>query len=157
MPDNPKPTPTLPTYSRDQIRKFVLKRYAEYFNEPKNVSDEFDLDYAINKGRPGRPHKVWHMTEFAKVDDLIEAGIGPKEACRRVLEKLPESINYTGKDTDHETSFRNIFYKFKNSYEKSVRKDSFTYSVVEHNFEEATEQCFRLSKITDITLAREDW
>ena len=134
-------------FTREQTREFVLERFNSYIENPDGEPDDpFDLNSAINDDRPGRPREAWHMAEFAKVDDLIADGHETSEACQRIRKQLPPEIPYRGDDT----SFRNIYYEFKREHEKFVRKKSFAYSIFNNNLEEAIEQCFRLSKITEV-------
>ena len=133
--------------TREQIHKLVLKRFKTYLdNSDGEPDDPFDLKSAINDDKPARPREAWHMTEFAKVDDLISEGFEVKEACKRVRRQLPDHVEYSGKDT----SFRNIYYEFKRKHEKFMRRRAFAYSIFNNNIDEAVEQCFRLSKITDV-------
>ena len=140
--------------TREEIHKLVLKRFKTYLDNPDGEPDDpFDLKSAINDDAPGRPREPWHMTEFAKVDDLITNGFGVKEACKRVHRQFTGHVEDSGKDT----SFRNIYYEFKREHEIFVRRRAFAYSILNSNFEEALEQCFRLSKITDVTKEFSYW
>ena len=141
-------------FTRELIHQFILERFKPYLgNSHSDVDDPFDLQSAINDEKPGRPYEAWHMTEFAKVDDLITEDYGVKEACKRVRRQLPDSVYYSG----HDTSFRNIYYEFKREHEIFVRRRAFAYSIVNNNIKEAVEHCYRLSKIIDITKKFADW
>ena len=140
--------------NREQARKFLLERFKSHFEPPNVESDDpFDLQSAISDDAPGRPREAWHMTEFAKVDDFIEDGYTKTEACRRVRKQLPPELSYWGDDR----SFRNIYYEFKRKHEKFVRKRAFAYSVLNNNINEAVEQIFRLSKITNVHRPLSNW
>ena len=140
--------------TREQVHKLVSERFKQHSGiQAGDLDDPFDLKSAINDDAPGRPREAWHMTEFAKVDDLITKGFEVTEACERVRRQLPDHIKYSGE----ETSFRNIYYEFKREHENFVRRRAFAYSVVNNNIEEAVEQCFRLSKITDVTKEFSCW
>lgn len=140
-------------YTREEIHKFVLDRFKPYLGNSDDVDDPFDLQTAINDDAPGRPREAWHMTEFAKVDDLIAEGYEVVEACNRIRRQLPDHVKYSGEDT----SFRNIYYEFKREHEIFVRRRAFAYSIVNNNLKEAIEQCCRLSKLTDITKKFDEW
>ena len=140
--------------TREDIRKLVLERFSTYLEHPDGVPDDpFDLKSAINDDKLGRPREAWHMEEFAKVDDLIADGYETSEACQRIRKQLPPEIPYRRDDT----SFRNIYYEFKRKHENFVRKRSFAYSIFNDNLNEAVEQCFRLSKITDVAKQFSCW
>ena len=140
--------------TREQIHKLVLKRFKTYLdNSDGEPDDPFDLKSAINDDKPGRPREAWHMTEFAKVDDLIAEGFEVKAACKQVRRQLRDHVGNLGE----ETSFRNIYYEFKRKHEIFVRRRAFAYSISNNNLEEAVEQCFRISKITEVTKDFKYW
>jgi hypothetical protein len=140
--------------TREQIHKLVLTRFGAYLENPdREPDDPFDLKSAINDDTPGRRYEAWHMIEFAKIDDLKANGFEIKEACKRVRRQLLGHVEYSGDDT----SFRNMYYEFKRKHENFVRRRAFAYSIFNNNIDEAEEQCFRLSKITDVTKEFRYW
>ena len=141
-------------YDRDQIRQIVLDRFGKALGAPgDDPTGEFDRDLALREDKPGRPHAAWHLTEFAKVDDLIEEGELLTKSCEQVLSQLPEEISYYG----NATSFRHLYDEFKRTYEVTVRKKMFSEALFANELEEAVEQCFRLSKVVCIKLTYKDW
>ena len=140
--------------TREQVHKLVLERFKQHAGiQAGDLDDPFDPQSAINDDAPGRPREAWHMNEFANVDDFITEGYEVVEACKRVRRQLPDHVQYSGNDT----SFRNIYYEFKREHEIFVRRRAFAYSIFNNNLEEAVEQCFRLSKITDVTKEFRYW
>ena len=141
-------------YDRDQIRAFLLDRYGSYFGGATDApSLSFDLQQALSEDRPGRQYEAWHLIEFAFVDDCRAEGVGVMEACRRVCGRLPA----VHRSKDKPRSVYTLYYEFKRERELYVRKKAFADALLTEHLDEAIEQCFRLSKITDIEREFRDW
>ena len=114
---------------------------------------EFDRELALGEDKPGRPYVAWRLTEFAKVDDLIEEGCLPTKAYEEVRTNLPKEIPYRG----DARNFGIMYKEFKRDHEVTVRKRMFAEALLANELEEAVEQCFRLSKVVDIKRKYVDW
>lgn len=136
-----------PRYDYNKIEAIILERYKREIGVPDG---NFDPSIALLSEGAGRPREYKNLVMFAKVDDLVEDGESIRSACKTVHEEY--------RPTKVSRGFYVMYHEFKRGRnEAKVRKPCFAYAVLEGQIDEAVEQYYRLSKITDVTTRFCEW
>jgi hypothetical protein len=133
---------------REQVHQIFLQRFSKHLGSPDEIVPILNDPATSSRLRgPGSEIADWHFEAFAEIDDLIKTN--PSSTIKVSITEVCDKWAKSGHAHNYD-SFEAMYYEFKRDKELEYRKQRFAEQLLAGKADEALEQLYRLSLITDI-------